>query len=98
MSSKTSLVIAFVCLFAGSIKAQTCDPWITKIYRQYYGVTPNSTECNIRLYNNGSWNGFDQLKGYIKGYMGNYASATPLAKSASGGNCANNGYQGVCVI
>jgi hypothetical protein len=49
------------------------DPWISRAYRDL-GRTPagwgGANECNIRLYGNGSWGSYDQLKGYVQGYIG----------------------------
>lgn len=57
-----------------SVNAQ-CDPWIIKAYQELYRRTPSSTECNIRNYNNGSWNNYTELVSYIKKY--NSQASTP---------------------
>ncbi|HYH15556.1 MAG TPA: hypothetical protein VD794_10060, partial [Flavisolibacter sp.] len=61
--------------FAGA-QAQ-CDPWIIKAYQELYRRTPSATECNIRNYNNGSWNNYNELVSYIKKY--NSQAAAPSA-------------------
>lgn len=48
--------------------AQGCDPWIVQAYKQLYNRNPSSEECNIKNYNNGSWNNYNELVGYIKTY------------------------------
>lgn len=55
-------------LFSFCVKAQNCDPWIVKAYQELYQKTPSSEECNIRNYNNGSWNNYNELVSYIKAY------------------------------
>ncbi|HEY1199878.1 MAG TPA: hypothetical protein VGE79_02805 [Niastella sp.] len=58
-----------LCLFLFSFaNAQNCDPWITQAYKQLYNRTPSADECNIKNYNNGSWNNYNELVGYIKTY------------------------------
>jgi len=47
----------------------TGDPWIMEIYQKLYGRRPNSFELNIKMYNNGSWNSYDQLRGYIQQFQ-----------------------------
>lgn len=53
-----------------SASAQCRDPWINTAYQQVYGRSPVGKgefgECNIKLYNNGSWNNFNELVGYVK--------------------------------
>jgi hypothetical protein len=48
--------------------AQNCDPWIVQIYKELYNASPTAKECDIKNYNNGSWNSYNELKGYIKQY------------------------------
>lgn len=73
--------LATVLLFSSTLKAQTCDPWITQAYKQMYGRTPSSAECNIRNYNNGSWGSYAELVGYIAGHnrnkSGNFLKGDP---------------------
>lgn len=46
------------------------DPWINISFQQLGYGTPagfrNSGDCNIALYNSGSWRSFDELKSYVK--------------------------------
>lgn len=62
---------SFLLLFfiaSQHLTAQNCDPWITKAYKELYNRTPAADECNIRNYNNGSWNNYSELVNYIKNY------------------------------
>lgn len=95
MRIKSFLLLVIICGLAVSSNAQ-CDPWITKIYLQLYGRNPTPAECNIKNYNNGSWNSYDQLKGFVRNYRGN-DNGLPNKISAQG-NCANLGYAGICQI
>jgi hypothetical protein len=45
------------------------DPWIFQVYSELYGRKPNAWELNIKNYNKGSWNSYDQLKGLVKDYQ-----------------------------
>lgn len=96
MRIKSICLFVIICTLASNTKAQNCDPWITKIYKQFYGRTPNAVECNIRNYNNGSWNSFDQLSGFIRTYQG--GRVTPLTKESVLGNCGQSNYKGICQI
>ena len=50
--------------------AQCRDPWINNAYKDVAGRSPvgeyEGGECNIRLYNNGSWSSYDELKGHVR--------------------------------
>jgi hypothetical protein len=63
-----------------SASAQCRDPWIAQAYKQAANRAPVGTgeacECNIHLYNNGSWGNYNDLLGYVKQYL---ASGTRLA-------------------
>ena len=83
--------------FSNAATAQSCDPWITKAYYQLYGRMPSTADCFISNYNNGSWNGYDQLKGFIRNYTGGDAIAK-LARNAAEGKCLNGDYYGICKI
>jgi hypothetical protein len=81
------LLITF-CLtlvFFAEALSQNCDPWIVQIYKQQYNTSPTAEECNIRNYNNGSWNSYDELVGYIKSYKSRQAAAKVPAAAAQ--NC-----------
>ena len=68
---KTNIIAALllVCLFSNQLEAQSCDPWITKAYKEEYKRNPTTQECNIKNYNNGSWNSYTELVNYIKAYV-----------------------------
>jgi hypothetical protein len=72
------LFLSLCALLAFSNVQAQCDPWIIKAYQELYKRTPNSQECNIRNYNNGSWNNYNELVTYIKNYKGQ-ASASPVS-------------------
>lgn len=80
-----------------SARAQSCDPWIIQAYGELFGRKPTAAECNISNYNNGSWNNYDQLKGYIKAYN-NVSTTSAAAKAEAYGNCGKSGYNGLCSI
>jgi hypothetical protein len=61
----TTLLFLFLFSFSS---AQNCDPWIVQAYKQLYQRNPSADECNIKNYNNGSWNNYSELVGYIKTY------------------------------
>lgn len=66
--NRSILAIALMVLTSSAF-AQSCDPWITAIYKQLYNRQPTSSECNIQNYNNGSWSSYQQLTDYIKSYQ-----------------------------
>ncbi|QKG55702.1 hypothetical protein GKZ68_03025 [Hymenobacter sp. BRD128] len=68
---RTWLLVLTLCLpGALSAAAQCRDPWIGQLYQQLYNRQPvgqgEAGECNIHLYNNGTWGSRDELMGYIK--------------------------------
>ena len=69
-------LLSLVTVLAFTYVQAQCDPWIIQAYKELYGRTPSATECNIRNYNNGSWNSYGELISYIKNYKG-AASSTP---------------------
>jgi len=75
MKQKFLFLSLWAMLAFANVQAQ-CDPWIVQAYKELYGRTPNANECNIRHYNNGSWNSYSELVMYIKKFNGQ-ASATP---------------------
>ena len=97
MKLKSLCLLIFVITLAGNTHAQTCDPWIIQSYKQLYGRGPDQIECFISNYNNGSWNGYDQLKGLIRKYRGADTYST-LARRAAEGKCLNVDYYGICKI
>jgi hypothetical protein len=62
------LLLLSASLQVTSLKAQTCDPWITQAYKQLYGRAATPEECSIKNYNNGSWSSYEELVKYIKNY------------------------------
>lgn len=42
------------------------DPWIFMAYAELFDRAPRAFELNIKIYNNGSWNSYDELKKYIR--------------------------------
>ena len=72
-----TLQIVFCLLLTTSVKAQRVDPWIVQAYQELYKRYPTTEETNIYNYNNGSWNSYDQLKGYIRNYINNKIINTP---------------------
>lgn len=62
------------------VKAQNCDPWIINAYKQLYQRNPSAEECNIRNYNNGSWNSYNELVRYIKAYISGGKTSTATLK------------------
>jgi hypothetical protein len=69
MKMKFSFVLFFsVLLISHQVTAQNCDPWIQQAYKQLYQRSASAEECNIKNYNNGSWNSYEELVGYIKSY------------------------------
>lgn len=70
--------------FAFNAQAQNCDPWIVKIYQEQHKRTPTAEECNIRNYNNGSWNSYTELQNYINAYVSRKQAA---ASNNAAQNC-----------
>ena len=68
--SKLLLLLTAV-LFSTFSKAQNCDPWIVKAYKQLYGRGPSAAECSIKNYNSGTWGSYPELVGHIAGYNRN---------------------------
>lgn len=65
-----TLMAAFCFTAVQTAHAQCRDPWINNAYRELAGRAPTGRgevgECNIKLYNNGSWNNYDELKRYVQ--------------------------------
>ncbi|WP_151087821.1 hypothetical protein [Hymenobacter baengnokdamensis] len=71
LTLNTLRLTLLLCLTGAlSAAAQCRDPWIGQIYQQLYNRKPvgqgETGECNIHLYNNGTWGSRDELMGYIK--------------------------------
>ncbi|MBJ6109054.1 hypothetical protein JAO73_08535 [Hymenobacter sp. BT523] len=92
---KTCLLLACAALLTLltptlNASAQCRDPWIAQAYKQAANRAPvgqgEACECNIHLYNNGSWGNYNELLGYVRQFL---ASGTRLAYAPlSGGNFA----------
>ena len=65
-----NLMTALCFATVQTTQAQCRDPWINQIYREVAGRGPVGTgevgECSIKLYNNGSWNNYNELKRYVQ--------------------------------
>ncbi|WP_162427369.1 hypothetical protein [Pontibacter pudoricolor] len=86
MNLKTLLIpFCLTLLFLTEANAQNCDPWIVQIYKQQYNATPTAEECNILNYNNGSWNSYEELAGYIKSYKSRQSAVK--SSNSSTQNC-----------
>ena len=87
MKQKISLLFLSSVLFFGiAAKAQNCDPWIQQVYKQLYGRNATAEECNIKNYNNGSWNNYDELVRYIKSYNSKKTASAPAQMPALKGD------------
>ncbi len=51
------------------------DPWIFKIYSELYNRNPNALELNIKNYNAGSWNNYNELKQYVQDFQASLRQA-----------------------
>ena len=65
----TTLLTLAAAFIVHTASAQNCDPWIVQAYNELYGEAATPAECNIRNYNNGSWNSYKELQGYIQSYV-----------------------------
>lgn len=69
------MAVAFTaCSFGLSAQQVKGDPWIFQVYKELYGRQPNAWEIQIKLYNNGSWKDYNQLKQYVKDYQASLSS------------------------
>ncbi|UOQ98598.1 hypothetical protein MUN81_03690 [Hymenobacter sp. 5317J-9] len=82
-----SFLIGVVLVLAGqprTASAQCRDPWIAQAYKQVANRAPvgqgEVCECNIHLYNNGSWGNYNELVGYVRQFLasGTRLGYTPL--------------------
>ena len=57
-------------LAASAVQAQCRDAWLTEAIRSVHNRVPNGAgeagECNIKLYNNGSWASKNELIGHVR--------------------------------
>lgn len=82
LMKKNVLLLAFLTAMVcfTELNAQNCDPWIVNAYKQLYQRNPTAEECNIRNYNNGSWNSYNELVSYIKAYQNKAKTNTTALK------------------
>lgn len=71
--SLTGSILAVAALATLPALAGSCrDPWINNAYRDLGLGVPNGQdnrgECNVKLYGNGSWSGYEDLKGKVRTY------------------------------
>ncbi|MCA8833200.1 hypothetical protein [Hymenobacter pini] len=70
---KTLLLALLLLTGALAASAQCRDPWITDAYKKVANRVPvgqgETCECNIKLYNNGSWGNFDELTGFVRQFL-----------------------------
>ena len=79
-------VLGAVSLAPAPAQAGTCrDPWINNAYRDTGLGQPsgndNRGECNVKLYGNGSWSSYDDLKDKVRAYR---------SKTWSNGQCRDS--------
>jgi hypothetical protein len=82
---KLFILVAFFTIafnFYGSAQTLKGDPWIFDAYREIYSRQPNAFELNIKNYNNGSWNNYEELKNYIKEYQASLSNQKMVIKTA----------------
>lgn len=80
------LAIMSVALVSGAAHAGSCsDAWVTKAVTQVLRRPPASAsapECNIYLYNNGHWNGYNELLAAVGVYWSMHAYPVANAQPA----------------
>jgi hypothetical protein len=85
-------------LMSGAAWAGNCnDPWVTQAVIEVLRRPPASAsapECNIRLYNNGHWNSYAQLRLAVGTYWGTHAYPTSQAPAYSARPGVNPGFAG----
>lgn len=62
------------------------DPWIFMAYAELFDRAPNAFELNIKLYNNGSWNNYDELRNYVRNTQAVFQRVAAVVKQVSDGN------------
>ncbi len=62
-------LIITVCSLKTLAQQVTGDPWIFQTYKELYNRQPSAWELNIKNYNLGSWNSYDELKRYVQEYQ-----------------------------
>lgn len=95
---RAGIVLAFGLLSAGAALAGNCkDPWVTQAVVEVLRRAPASAsapECNIRLYNNGQWSSYSQLRLAVGTYWGTHAYPTNPPPAYSGRPGINPGLTG----
>jgi hypothetical protein len=61
------------------------DPWIFMAYVELYNRAPYAFELNIKLYNNGSWNNYEELKKYVGETQASLQKAGAVVKQVTDG-------------
>ena len=68
--SLCGLILAAYFTNPSLASAQCRDPWVSQAIKQVYARNPvgqgEICECNIKLYNNGSWATYNDLVGYVQ--------------------------------
>lgn len=69
----TGFLLFLLTTFSTTAASAQCrDPWINQAYREL-GRTPagqgEAGQCNIKLYNNGTWGPYTDLKGYVQQFL-----------------------------
>lgn len=71
-----SLIFIFVSAKPAISQTLTGDPMIFKAYREIYNRSPNALEINIKNYNAGTWNSYEELKNFIKDFQNSLLRAS----------------------
>ncbi len=73
MKKKICLFFILVALSSSLFAQQaTGDPWIKKVFNVTWGRDPTAMEYNIKNYNDGHWNNYNELMNYIYEYRKNF--------------------------
>ena len=78
------LFTVLLCCFLFNVNAQSLqgDPWIFQVYKEVYNRTPNALELNIKNYNGGSWNNYQELKKYVQDFQSSFRQAGMTVSTA----------------
>lgn len=91
-----SCVLSIGLLSVGGALAGNCtDPWVTQAVIEVLRRPPASAsapECNIRLYNNGQWSSYAQLRLAVGTYWGTHAYPTKPNPGYTKGPVPNPGF------
>lgn len=90
MKQKIILLAILFLISMSNLNAQKLkgDPWIFNAYQELYQRQPSAWELNIKNYNSGSWNNYDELRKYVKMYQislrnSNLTVSTTILKSGN---------------